>query len=617
MPVRRLLIPLLIAALAGAAHAGPKSIFDDDWVPPRPVERPAPAPVPAPSPARTPAPAPAPTTDPAPVPTPAPTTTDPSPEIKTSIVPPKRLAVPASAEQAAVRKVMKEVFAAQLADRTIAGRKKLIGALISQAEKSSEVPAERFVLLAAAHDAAIEAADLPQAMSFADDLARTFEVDALAVKAAAITTLAARPLPPREASLINVRAALELANELAAAEDYAAALRICQAITPAAASDIGLRTQVQTCLRDVTALRDAAGKIAKDLEKLKAAPDDPAANLAIGRYHCFIKNDWPLGLKHLVKGNDAELKAIAQQELAAPAAPSEVARLADAWWTIANKQTDPTCKSAAAAHVAALYESALPGLTGLQGELAKRRVADAAKLAGPGIRPAAPASAVRTAITIVANKTWQPAMEVHTGDVLIFAATGQVVTDPRRAPTGPDGRPNKTRTWGALRGQIGKAPVRELFTIGAAHRHIVGRDGMLSLRADDTDDVYDNSGEFKVTIDRIAAPAKPASDVKPDQFVLPATDIACRTLKSGTYEITAEGQWSHVPDGRLYGPEGSNDGKDDSLIAKFGNDKFQIIGKIAHLTLESDEIIRFKIRDEDSGMTDNRGSVNVTIRLVK
>jgi len=613
MHLPRVLFILLIACLPASTQAG-KNIFDDDWVAPKPSERPAPKPAPAP------ATAPAPASDPKAIPAPVkdsattPTPT-PAPEIKQYIVPPKRLPVPPSHQQTAVRKVMKEVFAAQLTDRTIAGRKKLISALVAQADKSADVPTERFVLLAAAYDASIEAVDLPLAMHFADDLARVFEVDGLAAKAAAVTTLVAKPFVSRDVAIINVKAAMELASELTSAEDYAAGMRVCQAVLPVSNVDPVLRMHVQARLRDITALRDAAGQIASDLEKLKASPNDPAANLAVGRYHCLLKDNWAAGLPLLAKGSNAEFKALAMQEIPTPTDPLTIARLADGWWNLSGKQSESTAKASITAHAAALYGAALPGLTGLQRELATRRLADAAKL---GPRNAI-GTAVRTNFTVAADKSWQTVCEVRAGDVIVFAATGLVTTHGGEPKVGPEGQ-RGGRVFGCLRGQIGEAPARETFTIGAALRHVAGRDGILTLSVDDGDgERGDNRGEFKVTIDRSPALGKmPLTEGKSDQFKLLATDVICRVMKAGTYDISAEGEWSHVSDGALYGPEGRSNGKDDALIVKRQDDnKFQTIGKAGRLMLDADETIRFKIRDSEDGMMDNRGFVNVLIRPVK
>lgn len=360
MEVRLILSALIMALLACSAQAGPKSIFDEDWVPPRAPERTTAKPTPA----TKPAPA-TPASVPAITPSPASTAS-------------ARLPIPSTLEQAAVRKVMKEVYAEQLVDRSAAGRKKLAGTLQAQASKSAQLPVERFVLLVAAHDAAIEANDLPLALSLADELGRFYTVDALRVKAAAIITLAARTSPE------NIRTSLGIAGELIRNDDYATATRICQAILPAA-SQADQRAQIQNRLKDLSVLSEAEVSLSKALEKLKTNSDDVAAHLEVGRNYCFLKNDWKAGLPHLAKGFDPELKALAAEELAAPASPAALAQLAGSWWEIANRQTDSISKAAATAHAAMLYQAARPGLTGLQSQLAQKRIADAAEIVAASI----------------------------------------------------------------------------------------------------------------------------------------------------------------------------------------------------------------------------------------
>ncbi len=48
-------------------------------------------------------------------------------------------------------------------------------------------------------------------------------------------------------------------------------------------------------------------KSAQSQEKLKESPDDPAANLAVGSYLCFNKDQWERGLPMLAKGSDPAL----------------------------------------------------------------------------------------------------------------------------------------------------------------------------------------------------------------------------------------------------------------------------------------------------------------------
>ena len=73
-------------------------------------------------------------------------------------------------------------------------------------------------------------------------------------------------------------------------------------------------------------------------ERLKTAPDDPDACLAVGRWYCFYQGDWDEGLKLLAKGSDDALKSLAAEELASkPSKAEERVARGDAWWDLAEK----------------------------------------------------------------------------------------------------------------------------------------------------------------------------------------------------------------------------------------------------------------------------------------
>ena len=68
---------------------------------------------------------------------------------------------------------------------------------------------------------------------------------------------------------------------------------------------------------------------------LEKTPADPAANLAAGKYYCIILGDWDKGLPLLALGGDAQLKALAAQEVSPSANPIE---MGDHWWTLAEHE---------------------------------------------------------------------------------------------------------------------------------------------------------------------------------------------------------------------------------------------------------------------------------------
>src|SRR5262249_40600282 len=62
-------------------------------------------------------------------------------------------------------------------------------------------------------------------------------------------------------------------------------------------------------------------------------PDDPEACLAVGKFLCFIKNDWSAGLLLLARCNDGALRSVAKTEINLDA-PQDKVVLGNSWWTL-------------------------------------------------------------------------------------------------------------------------------------------------------------------------------------------------------------------------------------------------------------------------------------------
>jgi hypothetical protein len=488
---------IVMAAISGAANAAPKNIFDDDWVPPKPVTAPATGPrttaKPSPS-------------DPV-VKPPITNASTTGPPLANSA---PRRPVPERAAQDAVRKVMREVFADQLADASPAARRKLAQKLLAQAEQSSDAPVDRFVLLAAAIDAAVEGGTLPIAFAAADTMGAAFQVDPLAVKAEKVAKM--NPKVGSDSAAENVAAGLDVADRLSAADDYAGAARLLASLQPLAAADGQLRAQVQQGMRALTATRVAREQVAKHLDKLKITPDDPAANLAVGQFLCFNKGDWAAGLQNLSRGSDPKLKRLAEQELLNPDTAEAQGALADAWWDLSATAAAPH-KSPIQSHAAEWYERALPGLKGLGKAKAEKRLEVARATTGnhPGAPSDRPGASLGTMV-VYANKVPQAAAPVKKGQRLTITAMGAWTNNNNENAAlvwGPDGN----RVDG-LPGHNGYAELtafigQTIIRVGTEKTIQIPEDGTLRFGINDSESesaVADNHGQITVTV--TAAPAK-------------------------------------------------------------------------------------------------------------
>lgn len=171
----------------------------------------------------------------------------------------------------------------------------------------------------------------------------------------------------------NVRTALELVDQMVAAENFTDAARLAGMAAGAAAGDVMYSLIAQHRAREIEAMRAAYTKVAKDLETLKATPNDPAANLAVGTWHAFYKGDWARGLPLLAKGSETGMKTFVSVELDKNATAEGMLSVAEGWWTFADQQPE-TAKLRIRGHAAALYQANSAGLGGLRKEQVQRRI---------------------------------------------------------------------------------------------------------------------------------------------------------------------------------------------------------------------------------------------------
>ncbi len=395
--IRRSLAAALLTLLAAGVTAQAGNIFDDDWTPP-PKTTPAAKPPVKPPTDKPPVDKPPvdnPPVDKPPVDKPP---LDKPPVIKPPVIetpveiPPvisTRRVVPDHAAQANSRKLMKEVFADQLKDTTPAGRRKLFNVLLNEAQKvASENPTDRFVLLIGAIEAAKDASELRLCFKAADELSSAYDIDSLAIRADAATKLPVRaysivaPLnSPAHAAgnaiaAENVRAGLEIVDQLSAAEDFTTAAKLTPVLQQGAAADPALRAVTQKEAMEIESARGARQHFDQDSEKLKSSPEDPAVNLSVGSYLCFRKGDWDAGLPMLAKSSDPAMSKLALAEAAKPSATDALVQLGDGWWEVGEKNHGSVA-DACHAHAAEIYSNVVLDASGLTKVKLEKRIAQA------------------------------------------------------------------------------------------------------------------------------------------------------------------------------------------------------------------------------------------------
>ncbi|HEX3655675.1 MAG TPA: SUMF1/EgtB/PvdO family nonheme iron enzyme, partial [Pirellulales bacterium] len=139
------------------------------------------------------------------------------------------------------------------------------------------------------------------------------------------------------------------------------------------AKDTALIKRVVEVGKTVTAAKQQWDGFHKAQATLAKTPDDPAANLAVGRYLALVQGDWEQGLVHLAKGPDGPLKDLAVKGLKPPSEPAALAEMGDAWFNASDKAKGKD-KVELRAGAAYWYSLAEPGLTGLAKTIVEKRL---------------------------------------------------------------------------------------------------------------------------------------------------------------------------------------------------------------------------------------------------
>jgi hypothetical protein len=126
------------------------------------------------------------------------------------------------------------------------------------------------------------------------------------------------------------------------------------------AQDKKLIESLDKRIQALTVQKASFERIKLSIQKLFESPDDPEANLAVGRYYCFLKNAWEKGLPLLAKGADPKLSIAAKLDIEASNALAEQqAVVADKWWEVAEKMPT-TEQEVVKLHAAGWYGKAFP-----------------------------------------------------------------------------------------------------------------------------------------------------------------------------------------------------------------------------------------------------------------
>lgn len=292
----------------------------------------------------------------------------------------KKFAVPAKEKQDAALATIRDVFQKDYAAaKSSQQQAALADKMLETARGTLDDPASKYVLLRVARDIYVKLGDVDHVQAIAEEMEGAFALAGVDFRLEGLIAVG------KTAS--GAAKKLQVAQALAGLIDQAVRLDQYPQANDAANAALGYVKGTNDkdlvkwlAERQAAIARQQALYLAAKQAIDKGDTGDPAANLAAGQYYAFVKQDWKTGLEMLKKGASAEMAAAAATDLAAPTEAAEMLKLADDWWSLADKTPDLEYGLKSRAHY--WYRAALPNLNGIAKVRAEQRLASAAPAAG-------------------------------------------------------------------------------------------------------------------------------------------------------------------------------------------------------------------------------------------
>jgi len=328
----------------------------------------------------------------------------------------KRLEVPDDDALAEATKLVKKLFgdeyeAAKKPDRRPPGDKTKVNTKVVVAQVSfklrdfgrkmyaeSKKPgldgAGQYVLMRIARDIALQTGDIESAFHITDKMTTDYKIDRPQAFLDIMDKVSHTLRTPQDANLFLERA-IAINYSFIQVDDFVSSNKILL-LAHNVAKRLGrkdLLIQIANAREDIIEQKKISAEYAEHALRLFQAPDDPNANLALGKYLCFFKFEWRKGIVMLSRGNDETLKGIASDEIDSVDSHVKQADVADRWWDYSDTVTVPLHQIQIRLHAADLYTAALKKMeSSLARTLAEKRVALMKKF--PRTTPNGPANPI-------------------------------------------------------------------------------------------------------------------------------------------------------------------------------------------------------------------------------
>ncbi|MBC7856388.1 MAG: hypothetical protein IAF94_23400 [Pirellulaceae bacterium] len=250
------------------------------------------------------------------------------PDFRTPKSPEPKSPLPREAALATAKGQVQETFADSLAKSKKPSEKLALAKELLSVAESEKDRAVRYALLDLARNLATAGQDVVTAVSVAESMAGQYEIDESQLKLETLKLAGATTLPAsaRE-DAVGAAMALAGSGRDRGQTEVAEAASLLAVEFAAKVKNLELRKQAAHVREVVLVYRKSAALVKEAEATLTMNPDDPAANLAVGKWRCFVRDDWANGLPCLEKCGESGLSAAARAEKD----PQNSLAIADAW----------------------------------------------------------------------------------------------------------------------------------------------------------------------------------------------------------------------------------------------------------------------------------------------
>ena len=284
-------------------------------------------------------------------------TTTPSADIE-------RTPVPSEKELTAAVELVKSIYGEQYkAAKKLKERQEISASMLKQANEIKEPSVDQYALLQMAYKTGLASAEVKVAQEASQRLYSYYDIDEFNQRFRTLERAAKLPEKANAAGYLKEEAG-ELLQWAVDEDEYQAAESILKiGITSARrTSDNKLMRDFVNAQRELKRLKRDYMEVESYVSTLDANPKDPEANLIAGKYYCFGKGRWDVGLPMLVRGNDLALQERSAEDMAMPLEASEQIQVADGWWEAANELKENHQQRNARIRAAQWYLAALQSL---------------------------------------------------------------------------------------------------------------------------------------------------------------------------------------------------------------------------------------------------------------